>query len=56
MHSIFKDKSVISSVPNYFNNTFDINITNLVIGSTTCIFNFNKIVTDMNIYSNTPDS
>ena len=30
VHSIFKDKSVISSVPNYFNNIFAINITNLL--------------------------
>ena len=29
LHSIFKDKSVISSVPNHVNNTFSINITNL---------------------------
>ena len=54
---IFKDKSVISSVPNYLNNS-EIPIIcykyNKPIRST--IFNFNQIVTNMNIDSNTPDS
>ena len=57
LHSFFKDKSVISSVPNYFNNSETLTICykyNKPIRST--IFNFNKIVTDMNIDSNTPDS
>ena len=57
LHSIFKDKSVISSVPNYFNNTETPIICykyNKPIRSTT--FNFYKIVTDMNIDSNTLDS
>ena len=57
LHSIFKDKSVISSVPNYLNNT-EIPIIcykhNASIRFTK--FNFNKIVTDTNIDSNTPDS
>ena len=54
LHSIFKDK-VISSIPNYFNNSETPIICykyNKPIRST--IFNFNKIVTDID--SNTPDS
>ena len=57
LHSIFKDNLVILSIPNDFNNTDTSNICykyNKPIGST--IFNFNKIVTDINIDSNTPDS
>ena len=56
-YSIFKDNSVISSIPNYFNNSETPIICykyNNPIRST--IFNFNKIVTDMYIDSNTPDS
>ena len=57
LHSIFKDNSVISSNPNYFNNS-EIPVIcykyNEPIRST--IFNLNKIVTDMNIDSNIPDS
>ena len=57
LHSIFKDKSVIFSVPNYLNNlkilSFAINITKPVRST---IFIFNKIVTDMNIDYNLPDS
>ena len=56
LHSIFKDK-VISSIPNYFNNSETPIIGykyNKPIRST--IFNFNKIVTDIDIDSNTPDS
>ena len=48
---------MISSVPNYFNNSENPIICykyNKPIRST--IFNFNKIVTDINIDSNTPDS
>ena len=55
LHSIFKDNLVISSIPNFFNNSENPIICykyNKPIKST--IFNFNKIVTD--IYSNTPDS
>ena len=57
LHSIFKDKFVISSIPNYFNNSEAPIICykyNKPIRST--LFNFNKIVTDKDIDSNTPDS
>ena len=57
LHSIFKDNLVISSIPNDFNNTETSIIFykyNKPIGCT--IFNLNKIVTDINIDSNTPDS
>ena len=47
LHSIFKDNLVISSIPNYLKKY------NKPIR--TAIFNFNKIVTDINIDSNTPD-
>ena len=57
LHSIFKDNLVISSIPNYFNNS-ETPITcykyNKPIRST--IFNFNKILTDIDIGFNTPDS
>ena len=48
---------MISSIPNYFNNAETSIIYykyNKPIRST--IFNFNKIATDINIDSNTPDS
>ena len=57
LHSIFKDNLVISSVPNYLNNSETPIIGykyNKPIRST--IFNFDKIVTDIDIDSNTPDS
>ena len=57
LHSIFKDNSVISSIPNYFNNSETPNICykyNKPIRST--IFNFNKIVNDLDIDSYTPTS
>ena len=57
LHSIFKDNLVISSIPNYFNNSETPIICykyNKPIRST--IFNINKIVTDIDIVSNTPDS
>ena len=57
LHSIFKDNSVISSIPNYFNNSETPIICykyNKPIRST--IFNFNKIVNDLDIVSNTPAS
>ena len=57
LHSIFKDNLVISSIPYYFNNFETPTICykyNKPIRST--IFNFNKIVTDIDIDSNTPDS
>ena len=56
-HCIFKDNLVISSIWNYFNNSETPIICykyNKPIRST--IFNFNTIVTDMNIYSNDPNS
>ena len=55
LHSIFKDNLVISSFPNYFNNSETLIICykyNKPI--TSSIFNFNKIITDID--SNTPDS
>ena len=57
LHSIFKDNLVISSIPNYFNNSETPIICykyKNYIRST--IFNFNKTVTDTDIDSNTPDS
>ena len=57
LHSIFKDNLVSSSVPNYLNNSETPIVCykyNKPIRST--IFNFNKIVTDIAIESNTPDS
>ena len=57
LHSTFKDNFVISSIPNDFNNSETPIICykyNKPIRST--IFNFDKIVTDMDIDSNTPDS
>ena len=54
LHSIFKDNLVFSSIPNYFNNSETPIICykyNKPIRST--IFNFNKIVTDID--SNTPE-
>ena len=56
LHSIFKDNLVISSIPNYFNNSETPIICykyNKPIRSS--IFNV-KIVTGINIDSNTPDS
>ena len=57
LHNIFNDTLVISSIPNYFNNSETPIICykyNKPIRST--IFNFNKIVTDIDVDSNTPDS
>ena len=57
LQSIFKDNLVISSIPNCANNSETAIICytyNKPIRSS--IFNFNKIVTDINIDSNTPDS
>ena len=57
LQSIFKDNLVISSITNYFNNSETPTICykyNKPIRSS--IFNFNKIVNDINIDSNTPDS
>ena len=57
LHSIFKENLVISSFPNYFNNSETPIICykyNNPIRST--IFNFNRIVNDIDIESNTPAS
>ena len=57
LRSLFKDNLVISSISNYFNNSETPIICykyNKPIRST--IFNFNKIVTDIDINSNAPDS
>ena len=57
LHSIFKDNLVISSIPNYFNYSETPIICykyNKPVRST--IFNFDKILTDIDIDSNTPDS
>ena len=57
LHSIFKDSLVISSIPKHFNNSETPIICykyNKPIWST--IFKFYKIVTDINIDSNTTDS
>ena len=57
LHSIFKDNLVISSIPNYFNNSETPIICykyNKPIRST--IFNFNKIVNDIDIDNHTPAS
>ena len=57
LHSIFKDNLVISSIPNYFNNSETPIICykyNKPIRST--VFTFNKIVNDIDIDSNTPAS
>ena len=55
--SIFKDKSVTSAIPTYFKNTEEPIICykyNKSIRST--ISNFNKLVSDLDIDANTPDS
>ena len=57
IHSIFKDNSVTSSIPNYFKNSetpiicYKYNKPNR-----SAVLNFNKIVTDINIDYKTPDS
>ena len=55
--SIFKDKSVISSIPTYFENKESPAICykyNKHICST--VFNFNKSVTELDIENSIPDS
>ena len=55
--SIFKDKSVIQSIPTYFQNSEPPIICykyNKPIRNT--IFNFNKLVSDLDIHANTPKS
>ena len=52
LHSIFKVNLVISSIPNYFN-TSETPIICYKYNKPITIFNFNKIVTDIDIDSNT---
>ena len=55
--SIFKDKSVISSIPTYFENKESPIICytyNKPIRST--VFNYNKLVTELDIENSIPDS
>ena len=47
--SIFKDRSVTASIPAYFQNSEPPIIRNTV-------FNFNKLVSDLDIHANTPES
>ena len=57
VHSIFKDNLVISSIPNYFNiSETPINCYKYNKSIRSTLFNFNKIVTDIDIDSITPDS
>ena len=56
LHSIFQDNLVISSIPNYLILkllSFVINIKKTI---RSVIFIFKKMVTDINIDANTPDS
>ena len=55
LHSIFKDRSVTSSIPSYFKNSEPPIIYykyNRPIQNT--IFNLNRLVSDLNIHANTP--
>ena len=55
--SIFKDRSVTSSIPAYFQNSEPLIICykyNKPIRNT--VFNFNKLVSDLDIHANTPES
>ena len=55
--SIFKDRSVTSSIPGYFQNSEPPIICykyNKPIRNT--VFNFNKLVSDFDIHANTPES
>ena len=55
--SIFKDRSVTSSIPAYFQNSEPPIIcykNNKPIRNT--VFNFNKLVSDLDIHANTPES
>ena len=57
LHSIFKDRSVTSSIPSYFKYSKPPCICykyNKPIRNT--IFNLNKLVSDLNIHANTPQS
>ena len=50
--SIFKDRSVTSSIPAYFQNSEPPIICYKPIRNT--VFNFNKLVSDLDIHANTP--
>ena len=55
--SIFHDKSVIQSIPTYFQNSEPpIICTNIINQLEILFFNFNKLVSDLEIYANTPKS
>ena len=57
--SIFQDKSVTSSIPDYFQNSEPLMICyNYNEPIRNIIFNFNKlaIVSDLDVHANTPDS
>ena len=56
--SIFKDRSVISSIPTYFekSETPIICYKNNKPIRKTVVFNFNKLVSDLDIHANTPES
>ena len=57
LHSIFKNNLVISSIPNYFNNSeTPIICYKYIKPITSTIFNFNKIVNGLDVDSNTPAS
>ena len=57
LHSIFNDNLVISSIPNYFNNSeTPIICYNYSKPIRSTIFNFNKIVNNIDIDSNAPAS
>ena len=55
--SIFKDRSVTSSIPTYFQNSeppiICYKYTKLIRNT---VFNFNKLVSDLDIHANTPES
>ena len=57
LHSIFQDKSVTASIPDYFQNSeppiICFKYKKLIRNIT---FNFNKLVSDLDIDVNTPDS
>ena len=55
--SIFLDDSVISTIPNYFRNTKTHIICYKYNKPVRCIiFNFNKLVSDLEINTNTPET
>ena len=55
-HSIFKDNLVISSFQNYLFLKLLSFVINIKKAIRPTIFNFNKIISDINIDFNTPDS